>query len=108
MCQRDDEGFLRSAFRAERSSFRRCAFTKRLSLHLGGCFERNVRPFFKYLFDPYIISSAVFSAILIFMNGPSYFEIQADDVQRALRFYEGVFGWKFTEARGTPTEYWRI
>ncbi len=42
------------------------------------------------------------------MNGPSYFEIQADDVSRAKTFYEGVFGWKFNKAEGLPVEYWRI
>jgi len=41
------------------------------------------------------------------MNAPSYFEIQADDVGRARRFYE-VFGWKFFRAEGLPIEYWRI
>lgn len=42
------------------------------------------------------------------MNGPSYFEIQADDVAAAKAFYEKVFGWRFTEAPGLPVEYWRI
>ncbi len=42
------------------------------------------------------------------MNAPSYFEIQADDMQRALHFYGEVFGWKFTKAEGLPIEYWRI
>jgi predicted enzyme related to lactoylglutathione lyase len=37
-----------------------------------------------------------------------YFEIQADQTDRAHRFYTGVFGWKFTKAGGTPVEYWRI
>jgi hypothetical protein len=32
------------------------------------------------------------------MNGPSYFEIQADDTKRASDFYRGVFGWKFAKA----------
>jgi predicted enzyme related to lactoylglutathione lyase len=41
-------------------------------------------------------------------NGPSYFEIQADDTARARAFYNKVFGWKFTEQKGLPTEYWRI
>lgn len=30
------------------------------------------------------------------MNSPHYFEIQADDVDRAKQFYGAVFGWKFT------------
>jgi predicted enzyme related to lactoylglutathione lyase len=42
------------------------------------------------------------------MNSPSYFEIQADDLKRAKKFYGEVFGWKFTEAPGLPIEYWRI
>ena len=42
------------------------------------------------------------------MNGPSYFEIQADDCKRARRFYEDLFGWRFSKAEGLPVEYWRI
>ena len=42
------------------------------------------------------------------MKGPSYFEIQASDVKRAVAFYQGIFGWKFTRAEGLPIEYWRI
>jgi predicted enzyme related to lactoylglutathione lyase len=42
------------------------------------------------------------------MNAPSYFEIQADNVTRASRFYADAFGWKFTKAVGLPVEYWRI
>jgi predicted enzyme related to lactoylglutathione lyase len=37
-----------------------------------------------------------------------YFEIQADDPPRALAFYSKVFGWRFSEAKGLPIEYWRI
>jgi uncharacterized protein len=37
-----------------------------------------------------------------------YFEIQADQIERAQRFYADVFGWKFTKADGMPVEYWRI
>ncbi len=42
------------------------------------------------------------------MNGHLYFEIQADDTQRAVEFYKSVFGWKFERAEGLPVEYWRI
>ncbi len=42
------------------------------------------------------------------MNAPSYFEIQADDPSRAVRFYRDVFGWKFDKVEGLPIEYWRI
>lgn len=37
-----------------------------------------------------------------------YFEIQADDIQRAADFYAGVFGWRFEQVPGLPVEYWRI
>jgi len=39
------------------------------------------------------------------MNAPSYFEIQASDVQRAIAFYTAIFGWRFTHAEGLPIEY---
>lgn len=42
------------------------------------------------------------------MNDIGYFEIQADDTQRAAGFYNKVFGWRFKEERGLPVEYWRI
>ncbi|HEY9165881.1 MAG TPA: VOC family protein [Candidatus Kryptonia bacterium] len=42
------------------------------------------------------------------MNGHIYFEIQADDLQRAANFYAKVFGWKFQRDPGIPIEYWRI
>jgi predicted enzyme related to lactoylglutathione lyase len=42
------------------------------------------------------------------MNGPSYFEIQANDPKRAIDFYGAIFGWTFTRAEGLPVEYWRI
>ena len=42
------------------------------------------------------------------MNQPAYFEIQADDPARAVKFYSGVFGWKFHRQEGLPIEYWRI
>ncbi len=42
------------------------------------------------------------------MSAPSYFEIQANDVQRAVRFYKSAFGWTFTRVEGLPVEYWRI
>ena len=37
-----------------------------------------------------------------------YFEIQADDPGRAVKFYSGAFGWKFQEVPGLPIPYWRI
>jgi uncharacterized protein len=45
------------------------------------------------------------------MNNVAYFEIQVDDLQRAIKFYSEVFGWKFTKAESydnIPVEYWRI
>jgi predicted enzyme related to lactoylglutathione lyase len=36
-----------------------------------------------------------------------HFEINADDPERALRFYERVFGWEFTKWEG-PMDYWLI
>jgi uncharacterized protein len=42
------------------------------------------------------------------MNGPAYFEIQADDLLRAVEFYGAVFGWTFIQVEGLPVEYWRI
>ncbi len=35
-----------------------------------------------------------------------YFEIQADDVNRAAGFYTRVFGWKFSEVEGLSIPYW--
>lgn len=42
------------------------------------------------------------------MNAPNYFEIQADDCNRASRFYAEIFGWNFKKIEGLPIEYWRI
>jgi predicted enzyme related to lactoylglutathione lyase len=42
------------------------------------------------------------------MNSPYYFEIQADDLQRAIQFYRSVFGWSIEEQPGTEVEYYRI
>jgi predicted enzyme related to lactoylglutathione lyase len=42
------------------------------------------------------------------MNSPSYFEIQADDTERAVQFYKDVFGWICTKDDQLPIEFWRI
>jgi predicted enzyme related to lactoylglutathione lyase len=42
------------------------------------------------------------------MSRHFYFEIQADDINRAIQFYKNVFDWKFEKAEGLPLEYWRI
>jgi uncharacterized protein len=41
------------------------------------------------------------------MNRPVHFEIPAEDPERAIQFYEKVFGWKFDRWNG-PIEYWTI
>jgi uncharacterized protein len=42
------------------------------------------------------------------MNSPDYFEIQADDIERAKHFYSTLFKWKFAKAENLPVAYWRI
>src|SRR5207253_2506528 len=42
------------------------------------------------------------------INTVAYFEIQADDPERAVEFYRSVFGWRFAKADGLPIPYWRI
>jgi predicted enzyme related to lactoylglutathione lyase len=42
------------------------------------------------------------------MNAIAYFEIQADEPERAINFYERLFGWRFSKAEGLPIAYWRI
>jgi hypothetical protein len=37
-----------------------------------------------------------------------HFEIYADDPQRAIKFYEGLFGWTFTKWEASEQEYWLI
>jgi predicted enzyme related to lactoylglutathione lyase len=41
-------------------------------------------------------------------SGAIYFEIQADEPNRAVKFYSNVFGWTFQEVPGLPVAYWRI
>jgi predicted enzyme related to lactoylglutathione lyase len=41
------------------------------------------------------------------MNRPIHFEIPAERPERAIRFYEKLFGWKFEKWDG-PIEYWVI
>ena len=36
-----------------------------------------------------------------------HFELPADNPDRAIKFYETVFGWQFTKWNG-PTDYWLI
>jgi len=42
------------------------------------------------------------------MNTVSYFEIQADDLARASKFYSEIFGWKFAKDETIAEPYWRI
>jgi predicted enzyme related to lactoylglutathione lyase len=41
------------------------------------------------------------------MPRPVHFEISADDPDRAVDFYQNLFGWKFDKWEG-PIEYWLI
>jgi predicted enzyme related to lactoylglutathione lyase len=41
-------------------------------------------------------------------HGYIFFEIQADDVQWAVAFYQHVFGWTFNRQPNIPIEYWDI
>ena len=36
-----------------------------------------------------------------------HFDVSADDVERAIRFYEDVFGWKIEKWSG-PFDYWLV
>jgi predicted enzyme related to lactoylglutathione lyase len=42
------------------------------------------------------------------MNTVGYFEIQSSEPARELKFYQNVFGWKFTREEFVPIEYYRI
>lgn len=41
------------------------------------------------------------------MPRPIHFDIAADDPDRAMKFYKGVFGWKFNKWDG-PLDYWLV
>ena len=41
------------------------------------------------------------------MSRVIHFELPADNPERAVKFYEGVFGWQFKKWEG-PMEYWLI
>ena len=40
------------------------------------------------------------------MNRPVHFEIHAENVERAIKFYTTLFGWEFTQWGGEP--YWLV
>lgn len=41
------------------------------------------------------------------MNRPVHFEIPSADPQRAIAFYQSIFGWQFQKWEG-PVDYWLI
>lgn len=42
------------------------------------------------------------------MNNISYFEIQANNPEKAVEFYHNIFGWNFEKNEYIPIEYYRI
>lgn len=42
------------------------------------------------------------------MNRISHFEIHADDVARAAKFYTDIFGWKIEKWESKDMEYWMV
>lgn len=42
------------------------------------------------------------------MNHIAFFEIQATEPEKSVKFYREVFNWQFTKQVGMPIEYWRI
>ncbi len=42
------------------------------------------------------------------MNRVVHFEVQADDCERAIKFYKEIFGWEFIKWDGSPTPYWML
>ncbi len=42
------------------------------------------------------------------MNNPMYFELQADNPEALLHFYQSVFQWTFEKQPGLPVDYWHI
>jgi predicted enzyme related to lactoylglutathione lyase len=42
------------------------------------------------------------------MNEVGYFEIQSDNLDKAIEFYSSIFGWEFTKQEGLPIEYYQI
>jgi uncharacterized protein len=42
------------------------------------------------------------------MNRVIHFDIYADDLKRAKKFYEQAFGWKFEKWEGEGMKYWLI
>jgi uncharacterized protein len=42
------------------------------------------------------------------MFGVCHFEIPADDVERAQKFYRELFGWKIEKLAGASPDYWLV
>ncbi len=42
------------------------------------------------------------------MPRPVHFDLTADNPERAIKFYEGVFGWKFNKWGGGEVPYWVV
>jgi uncharacterized protein len=42
------------------------------------------------------------------MNAIAYFEIQSANPEKAIAFYQALFGWRFTRDDQLPIPYWRI
>ncbi len=41
-------------------------------------------------------------------NRVVHFEVHADDIERARKFYQDIFGWEFTEWKDSPTPYYMV
>jgi predicted enzyme related to lactoylglutathione lyase len=42
------------------------------------------------------------------MNGIAYFEVQSSNPEKAIAFYQALFGWRATRDDHLPIPYWRI
>lgn len=42
------------------------------------------------------------------MNRVVHFEIQAEDPERAIKFYQSIFGWDFQKWDGGDSDYWMV
>lgn len=42
------------------------------------------------------------------MNTLAYFEIQSSNPERDIKFYQTIFGWRFSQVEGLPIEYFQI
>ncbi len=42
------------------------------------------------------------------MDRVVHFEVQAENPERAIKFYQAVFSWQFVKWEGSPIPYWMI